>query len=169
MAFRIRMGVPEMEAFWNDVSARKLQGKLSQGEEKFCRSARLQWRPQRPAERPTGRILPEAAFSLRCPSRSGTPTTRGFYRRTELSFCYLPCGLSQRLRLTEVDGSKVLLKNSPLFTRINTKNCRALSVSWRLDDTWFSGERAGSFERCWQTQTQTLNPPENHYEDPCRN
>ena len=35
MAFRIRMGVPEMEAFWNDVSARKLQGKLSQGEETF--------------------------------------------------------------------------------------------------------------------------------------
>jgi len=35
MAFRIRMGVPEMEAFWNDVSARKLQGKLSKGEEKF--------------------------------------------------------------------------------------------------------------------------------------
>ena len=35
MAFRIRMGVPEMEAFWNDVSARKLQGKLSKDEEKF--------------------------------------------------------------------------------------------------------------------------------------
>ena len=35
MAFRIRMGVPEMEAFWNDVSARKLQGKLSKGEETF--------------------------------------------------------------------------------------------------------------------------------------
>ena len=35
MAFRIRMGVPEMEALWNDLSTRKLQGALSQEEEKF--------------------------------------------------------------------------------------------------------------------------------------
>ncbi len=35
MAFRIRMGVPEMEAHWNDLSVRKLAGKLDNGEEKF--------------------------------------------------------------------------------------------------------------------------------------
>lgn len=35
MAFHIRMGVPEMEALWNDLSARKLQGRLDRDEEKF--------------------------------------------------------------------------------------------------------------------------------------
>ncbi|MGA2222072.1 MAG: hypothetical protein ABSH21_09920 [Verrucomicrobiia bacterium] len=35
MAFRIRMGVPEMEAYWTDLSARNLQGRLSKHEEKF--------------------------------------------------------------------------------------------------------------------------------------
>jgi hypothetical protein len=35
MAFRIRMGVPEMEAFWNDISLRKRAGKLGKAEEKF--------------------------------------------------------------------------------------------------------------------------------------
>ena len=35
MAFKVRMGVPEMEAFWNDLSARKQQGKLTKDEEKF--------------------------------------------------------------------------------------------------------------------------------------
>ena len=35
MAFNIRMGVPEMEAFWNDISSRKLQGNLNKDEEKF--------------------------------------------------------------------------------------------------------------------------------------
>ena len=35
MAFRIRMGVPEMEAYWNDLSSRKLQGKLTADEKKF--------------------------------------------------------------------------------------------------------------------------------------
>ena len=35
MPFRIRMGVPEMEAYWNDLSGRKLQGRLDQREEKF--------------------------------------------------------------------------------------------------------------------------------------
>jgi hypothetical protein len=35
MAFRIRMGVPEMEALWNDLSARKRDGKLEKNEEKF--------------------------------------------------------------------------------------------------------------------------------------
>jgi hypothetical protein len=35
MAFNIRMGVPEMESFWNDLSARKQQGKLDKNEEKF--------------------------------------------------------------------------------------------------------------------------------------
>jgi hypothetical protein len=35
MAFRIRMGVPEMEAFWNDVSTRKQAGELDKTEEKF--------------------------------------------------------------------------------------------------------------------------------------
>ena len=34
MAFNIRMGLPEMEAFWNDLSTRKQQGKLDK-EEKF--------------------------------------------------------------------------------------------------------------------------------------
>jgi len=35
MAFRIRMGVPEMEAFWNDLSTRKQIGELDKTEEKF--------------------------------------------------------------------------------------------------------------------------------------
>jgi len=35
MAFRIRMGVPEMEAFWDDLSTHKLEGKLHKSEEKF--------------------------------------------------------------------------------------------------------------------------------------
>jgi len=29
------MGVPEMEAYWNDLSSRKLQGKLTVDEKKF--------------------------------------------------------------------------------------------------------------------------------------
>ena len=32
MAFQIRMGVPEMETVWNDLSTRKLQGRLSEAE-----------------------------------------------------------------------------------------------------------------------------------------
>ena len=35
MAFRIRMGVPEMEAFWTDLSSRELQGKLDKDETKL--------------------------------------------------------------------------------------------------------------------------------------
>ena len=35
MAFKIRMGVPEMEALWNDLSTRKQVGKLDKSEEKF--------------------------------------------------------------------------------------------------------------------------------------
>jgi hypothetical protein len=35
MAFRIRMGVPEMEAVWNDLSTRKQMGDLDKDEEKF--------------------------------------------------------------------------------------------------------------------------------------
>jgi hypothetical protein len=35
MAFNIRMGLPEMEAFWNDLSTRKQQGRLDKNEEKF--------------------------------------------------------------------------------------------------------------------------------------
>lgn len=35
MAFRIRMGVPEMEVWWSDLSARKVQGRLDKDEEKF--------------------------------------------------------------------------------------------------------------------------------------
>jgi hypothetical protein len=35
MAFNIRMGLPEMAAFWNDLSGRKSQSKLGQDEEKF--------------------------------------------------------------------------------------------------------------------------------------
>ena len=35
MAFNIRMGLPEMAAFWNDLSTRKQQGKLGKNEEKF--------------------------------------------------------------------------------------------------------------------------------------
>ena len=34
MAFNIRMGVPEMEAAWNDLSTRKQRGTLDKGEEK---------------------------------------------------------------------------------------------------------------------------------------
>jgi len=35
MAFKIRMGVPEMEAFWNDLSTRKQAGEVDKAEEKF--------------------------------------------------------------------------------------------------------------------------------------
>ena len=35
MPFKIRMGVPEMAAQWDDLSTRKLQGKLDKNEEKF--------------------------------------------------------------------------------------------------------------------------------------
>jgi hypothetical protein len=35
MGFNIRMGVPEMEAVWNDLSSRKRRGELSKNEEKF--------------------------------------------------------------------------------------------------------------------------------------
>jgi len=35
MAFRIRMGVPEMAAVWSDLSTRKLQGKLDGNEERL--------------------------------------------------------------------------------------------------------------------------------------
>ena len=34
MAFKLRMGVPEMEALWNHLSTRKLQGQLSKDEER---------------------------------------------------------------------------------------------------------------------------------------
>jgi hypothetical protein len=35
MAFRIRMGVPDMEALWKDLSTRKQHWKLDKGAEKF--------------------------------------------------------------------------------------------------------------------------------------
>ena len=35
MAFNIRMGVPEMEAVWNDLATRKQQGRLDREGEKF--------------------------------------------------------------------------------------------------------------------------------------
>ena len=35
MAFNIRMGLPEMAAFWNDLSTRKQQKQLDRDEEKF--------------------------------------------------------------------------------------------------------------------------------------
>lgn len=35
MAFNIRMGLPEMEALWRDLSTRKQEGKLHKEEEKF--------------------------------------------------------------------------------------------------------------------------------------
>jgi hypothetical protein len=35
MAFKIRMGVPEMEALWSDLSTRKQEGELDEDEEKF--------------------------------------------------------------------------------------------------------------------------------------
>jgi hypothetical protein len=35
MGFNIRMGVPEMEAFWNDLSTRKQTGKLDKNEQRF--------------------------------------------------------------------------------------------------------------------------------------
>src|ERR1700685_2017349 len=35
MAFNIRMGLPEMEAVWNDLSTRKRQWQLDKDEEKF--------------------------------------------------------------------------------------------------------------------------------------
>lgn len=37
MAFRIRMGVPEMEAFWNDLATRKRHDRLDKSEERFFR------------------------------------------------------------------------------------------------------------------------------------
>ena len=38
MAFKIRMGVPEMEALWNDLSTRKQDGKLHKNEERFFKN-----------------------------------------------------------------------------------------------------------------------------------
>src|SRR6266404_2743782 len=38
MAFRVRMGAPEMEALWNDLSTRKQAGKLGKAEEKFFKN-----------------------------------------------------------------------------------------------------------------------------------
>ena len=35
MAFKVRMGVPETEALWNDLSTRKQQGQLDRAEQKF--------------------------------------------------------------------------------------------------------------------------------------
>src|SRR6266487_4995795 len=35
MPFKIRMGVPEMEALWNDLSTREQSGKLDRNEDKF--------------------------------------------------------------------------------------------------------------------------------------
>ena len=35
MAFNIRMGLPEMAAFWSDLATRKQQGKLDKAEERF--------------------------------------------------------------------------------------------------------------------------------------
>src|SRR6476646_1611773 len=35
MSFTIRMGVPEMEALWNDLSTRRQSGKLDKNEDKF--------------------------------------------------------------------------------------------------------------------------------------
>jgi hypothetical protein len=35
MAFNIRMGLPQMEALWRDLSTRKQQGTLNKEEEKF--------------------------------------------------------------------------------------------------------------------------------------
>jgi hypothetical protein len=35
MAFKVRMGVPEMEAVWNDLSTRKQRSQLTKTEEKF--------------------------------------------------------------------------------------------------------------------------------------
>jgi hypothetical protein len=37
MAFKIRMGVPEMEALWHDLSSRKQDGTLDKHEEKFLK------------------------------------------------------------------------------------------------------------------------------------
>jgi hypothetical protein len=38
MPFQIRMGVPEMEAHWNDLSARQLAGTLARDEENISRN-----------------------------------------------------------------------------------------------------------------------------------
>ena len=38
MAFSIRMGLPEMEALWNDFATRKQQGKLDKDEERFFKN-----------------------------------------------------------------------------------------------------------------------------------
>jgi len=43
VAFRIRMGVPEMEAYWHDISTRKLAGKLDRDEEKFFKKLARRW------------------------------------------------------------------------------------------------------------------------------
>ena len=35
MPFNVRLGVPQTEAVWTDLSTRNLQGKLDKNEEKF--------------------------------------------------------------------------------------------------------------------------------------
>lgn len=37
------MGVPEMEAYWHDISTRKLAGKLDRDEEKFFKKLARRW------------------------------------------------------------------------------------------------------------------------------
>jgi len=37
MPFNIRMGVPEMEAYWNDLISRKNSGHLGRGDEKLLK------------------------------------------------------------------------------------------------------------------------------------
>jgi hypothetical protein len=43
MAFNIRLGLPEMEVLWNDLSSRKKQGKLARDEEKFFKKCWVIW------------------------------------------------------------------------------------------------------------------------------
>ena len=53
MAFKIRMGLPEMEAVWTDLAARKRSGALNKDEEKFFKKlvkalAHLEENPRHP-------------------------------------------------------------------------------------------------------------------------
>ena len=53
MTFRIRMGVPEMAAYWDDLSGRALAGTLDKAEVKFFKKlvkalAFLQQNPRHP-------------------------------------------------------------------------------------------------------------------------
>ena len=90
--YTIRMGVPEMEALWNDLSQRAKAGKLKKDEKQFFKKWVKAMGYLRDNPRHPGLKRHEIeAISKRVDSRSGNPTwksesrPRGGYNRVKLS------------------------------------------------------------------------------------